>query len=668
MICRFRYDFSDPFGECRPALHLLSRAAPLLSAVFFLCDAVSAAQAGTKKPTGHNVLFIAVDDMRPELGCYGYDYMHTPNIDRLASRGTLFKRAYCQQAVCNPSRASLMTGLRPDSTKVHDLKRHFRLGVPDAVTVAQHFKEHGYHSQAISKIYHRGLDDRLSWSVPQMRPEAPTYISEAIHDQIRKTKRELKSQGIATSRGPSKKDPLTGIAIELSSRKYVRVHGPSWEAPDVPDNALCDGKTADRIIELLGEFKKEDKAFFLACGFIKPHLPFVAPKRYFDLYPLRGISLPTNRFYPTNVPELALHRSLEFRVYSDVPDKGPIAELQLRQSLRAYRACVSYVDAQVGKILDELDRLGLRENTVVVLWGDHGWHLGEQNLWGKMTNFEIATRVPMIISAPGQQHAGAKTDALSEFVDIYPTLCELCQLPVPENLEGTSLVPVMNEPARKWKAAAFSQYPRPGHYPSEANIRQMGYSMRTDRYRYTEWRDHKTGKVLARELYDYQTDPQGNANVAGAAENAELVKRLGHIVGGAVSVPYAPKNGSIWHEHLVEVAQFPAFRCHLLPIFLVTSSREKQLVSLRDLGNRRTTPAGACRRRVGVRTPVRSPPGAIAADGLLSHGRPVVGPVRSLGRGAGDADRGGRASARVPPRASHLLLPMAQADRLEPVD
>ncbi len=500
-------------------------AAALLAAAVLSCPAV-ADGTEAKKPAGFNVLFIAVDDMRPELGCYGADYMHTPNIDRLAERGTLFNRAYCQQAVCNPSRASLMTGLRPDTIKVHDLKRHFRLGAPDAVTVAQHFKNHGYHSQAISKIYHRGLDDRLSWSVPHMRPEAPTYISEEIRAQIAKTREELERRGNDEGRAPGTTDAATGNTLVLGSRKGVVVHGPSWEAPDVADNVLCDGKTADRIIELLRELRKSETPFFLGCGFLKPHLPFVAPKRYFDLYPPEGVALPDNRFYPEDVPALALHRSLEFRVYSDIPDDGPIPEPLLRDALRAYRACISYVDAQVGRILSELDRLEMSRRTVVVLWGDHGWHLGEQNLWGKMTNFEIATRVPMIICSPGQAHAGAKTDALAEFVDIYPTLCELCGLPVPEGLEGTSLVPVMNDPDRTWKEAAFSQYPRPGHYPAEEDIRQMGYSMRTDRYRYTEWRDHATGAVLARELYDYETDPRGNRNIAGKLENAELVERL----------------------------------------------------------------------------------------------------------------------------------------------
>ncbi|NLE39402.1 MAG: sulfatase, partial [Pirellulaceae bacterium] len=508
--------------------HAFLAIAPFCFLALISADAAFAAPAETAadRPTGPNVLFIAVDDLRPELGCYGHDYMHTPNIDRLAAQGTLFNRAYCQQALCNPSRASLMTGLRPDSTEVHDLRRHFRLAVPDVVTLAQHFKQHGYHAQAISKIYHAGLEDPASWNVPQMRPQAPIYIDPKIREDIRKRREALESQGIATTRGPDRKDPVTGMTLELSTRKRTPVHGPSWEAPDVADNVLTDGKTADRIIELMRECKAENKPFFLGCGFLKPHLPFVAPKRYFDLYPLEDVKLPDNRFNPKNVPQMALHNSGEFRVYSDIPDEGPIPDDRLRDALRAYRACVSYIDAQVGRLLDELDRLGLREDTVVVLWGDHGWHLGEQDLWGKMTNFEIATRVPMIISAPGQSHAGVKTDALSEFVDIYPTLCELCGLPTPEHLEGTSLVPVMNSPDRTWKNAAFSQYPRPGNFPLESRIQHMGYSMRTDRYRYTQWRDWKTGEVVARELYDYQDDPEGNVNVADDPKNAELVKQL----------------------------------------------------------------------------------------------------------------------------------------------
>jgi len=503
----------------------------ILALTLSLCGAGPTLAAGSddgesQKPTGYNVLFIAVDDLRPELGCYGAEYMHTPNMDRLASEGTLFNRAYCQQAVCNPSRASLLTGLRPDSTKVYDLRDHFRKHIPDVVTLPQYFKQHGYFVQGISKIYHRGLDDPKSWSVPHTRPEGPIYISPEIRRDIRRRQRELEARGIPTNKGPGKVDPATGTVMELGNRRWVRVDGPAWEAPDVADNVLIDGKTADKAVELLGQFKKKGQPFFLAVGFLKPHLPFIAPKRYHDLYPPESIKLADNMFAPKGCPAIALVNSMELRNYSDVPDKGPIPEDLMRTLIRSYRACASYTDAQVGRLLDELDRQGLRENTVVVLWGDHGWHLGEHAIWGKMTNFEIATHAPMMISAPGQKHVGAKTDALCEFVDIYPTLCELCGLPAPEGLEGKSLVPVMNEPARSWKTAAFSQYPRPGGIPTLGNIRQMGYSMRTDRYRYTEWRNFKTGKVLARELYDYQADPQGNVNMADDPANKDLVTRL----------------------------------------------------------------------------------------------------------------------------------------------
>jgi iduronate 2-sulfatase len=488
--------------------------------------AAVAADAAEKKPARYNVLFIAVDDLRPELGCYGADYMHTPHIDRLAGEGIVFSRAYCQQAVCNPSRASLLTGLRPDSTRVFDLKDHFRKHIPDVVALPQHFKQHGYFTQGISKIYHRGLDDPRSWSVPHMRPEAPTYISPEIIRDILKRKKEAEAQGFFTSKGPGKVDPATGAVLEMPSRRWKRIDGPAWEAPDVADNVLTDGKTADKAVELLGKFKKKDQPFFLAVGFLKPHLPFVAPKRYFDLYPLEKINLASNIFAPKGCPPIAMTDSSELRGYSDVPDKGPISEELMRKLIRAYRACASFTDAQVGRLLDELDRQGLRQNTIVILWGDHGWHLGEHDIWGKMTNFEIATHAPLILSAPGQKHVGAKTRALVEFVDIYPTLCELCGLPLPKELEGTSLVPLLDDADRPWKTAAFSQYPRPGGIPTSDKIRQMGYTMRTDRYRYTEWRNWKTNEVVARELYDYQTDPLGNVSIADEPANRELVAHL----------------------------------------------------------------------------------------------------------------------------------------------
>lgn len=460
-----------------------------------------------------NVLFLAVDDLRPELGCYGVPVIKSPNIDALAARGTVFNRAYCQQAVCSPSRTSLLTGRRPDTTKIYDLQTHFRLTIPDVVTLPQHFKEHGYHALAFSKIYHGGLDDPRSWSVRHWRPGGPGYARAETLEFLQKERLRLRREGRNLRTTVLEKDPQTGIALKVRRPRY-RVRGPSWEDPDVPDNALPDGKTTDKAIQVLREVK--DKRFFLGIGFLKPHLPFVAPKKYYDLYPPKKLSLADNPFPPKDVPQIALTNWGELRNYSDIPKKGPLSNEKAQELIRGYYAATSYVDAQIGRILRELDRLGLRDKTAIVLWGDHGWHLGEHGLWCKHTNFEDAARSLLIASRPGQKNAGAKTDALVEFVDIYPTLCDLCGLPIPEGLEGISFTPVMDDPKRPWKKAAFSQYPRG---------KIMGYSMRTDRYRYTEW-SSRASKATIVELYDHQTDPDENVNVAGRAENKELVREL----------------------------------------------------------------------------------------------------------------------------------------------
>ena len=490
------------------------RQSSLAGVAALLPNAFSAPAAGRRK----NVLFIAVDDLRPQLGCYGDAKIRTPHIDALAATGTVFTSAYCQQAVCNPSRASLLTGLRPDSTHIYNLSTHFRKTIPDVVTLPQHFKANGYHTQGLGKIYHGNLDDPISWSAPHWSPSAPTHFDPEIIKAMRAERDRLNAEGVRTQKVPLETDPKTGTTLQLSSRHTV--HGPSWEAPDKPDGDLYDGKTTLKALSLLAEYKETGKPFFLGVGYIRPHLPFVAPKKYFDMYPLDEIELASNPFPPRDVPEMAMYNSQEPRDYTDVPAEGPIPEETRRKMIRAYRACASFIDAQVGLLMAELDRLGLADDTVVILWGDHGWHLGEHDIWGKMTNFEIATRVPMIIHAPGQKNAGAKSAALCEFVDIYPTLCELCDLPLPGGLEGTSLVPLLARPDRAWKSAAFSQYPRRGGI--------MGYSMRTKDARYAEWR--KGDEVVGRELYDYTADPEGNVNLAGrpesAARVAELSKRL----------------------------------------------------------------------------------------------------------------------------------------------
>ena len=477
----------------------------LLFFTAFTVTASSLVAAPATKPTKRmNVLFIAVDDLRPQLGCYGQTQMKTPNIDALAERGLLFNRAYVQQAVCSPSRTSLLTGRRPDTTKVYDLETHFRTTIPDVVTLPQYFKQQGYHTQGFGKIYHGGLDDAASWSVPHTHPGGPAYGSREINERIAERRKQQQQQPRQGRQGGNRERPEKG---------------PPWEVADVDDDALPDGKTAIGAIKALNEIK--DKPFFLAVGFIKPHLPFVAPKKYFDLYPPEQIELPKNDQRPQGIPKYAVTNFGELRGYEGMPkDPEPITADQARDLIRAYYAAVSYTDAQVGRVVAELDRLGLRENTIIVLWGDHGWHLGEQGQWCKHTNFENATRVPLIVSVPsGHPKPAVKTDALVETVDLYPTLCELAALGRPDGLEGTSFAPLFADPSRAWKRAAFSQYPREGR-------KVMGYSIRTDRYRYTEWQDSATRKSLAAELYDHETDPAETVNVADKADQVDTVKKL----------------------------------------------------------------------------------------------------------------------------------------------
>jgi arylsulfatase A-like enzyme len=457
-----------------------------------------------------NVLFIAVDDLRPSFGVYGGP-IKTPNIDKLAARGTTFNRAYCQMAVCSPSRTSLLTGLRPDTTKIYDLQTHFRKASPDVVTLPQHFKNNGWHTQGLSKIYHGGLDDPASWSAPHWAPSGVAYHDPATRADIQKRRQEAQAAGTRINGQVLERDPKTGAVLKV--RNPVRIYGPPWESWDAADSAYGDGKTAARAIELLQEYKKQpDKPFFLAVGFIKPHLPFVAPKKYYDLYPRESIQLPTNPELPKDAPPWVTNNSGELRQYKGMKKQGkPVDDEQAKDLIRGYYAATSFMDAQVGKVLDELDRLGLRENTVVVLWGDHGWQLGEHGIWTKHTNFEIATRAPLIIAMPGQKQVGTKANGLVEFVDIYPTLCAAAGMEIPAGLAGKSLVPMLNDPNATVKDAAFSQYTR-----REA----MGYSIRIDRWRYTEW------GARGAELYDHTKDPDENENLAVKPENATLIQEL----------------------------------------------------------------------------------------------------------------------------------------------
>ena len=415
----------------------------------------------------YNVLFIVVDDLRPLLGCYGHPEIHTPNIDRLAQRGTVFNRAYCQNPLCHPSRVSMLTGLRPDTTKVLFNATDFRKKLPDVVTLPQHFKMSGYHTQSVGKIGHNAAaqDDAYSWSTSSWLPPWIPFNPEFI---------------------------------------------PAWRMLDVEDNLLADGRTAEQAAAVLEEVQHTQ--FFLAVGFEKPHLPFYAPRKYYERYAQQEFALPPTAMLPTDAPVIANNSLKGLRLYKDIPDEGPLSDAKTLELIRAYAASTSYMDAQVGRVLEHLDTLGLSQNTVIVFAGDHGFHLGDHGTWRKNTLFEVALHSPMIISVPGQQPN--RTDALAELVDIYPTLCEACQLSVPSALEGLSLIPVIEQPTRPWKTATFSRLSRSG---------AGGRSMRTDQYRYTEWGSKgQRGK----ELYDYEADPNETVNIASLPENTELVAYL----------------------------------------------------------------------------------------------------------------------------------------------
>ena len=443
----------------------------------------------------YNVLLIIADDLRPLLGCYGYPEMHTPNIDALAQRGILFDRAYCQFPVCNPSRASMLTGLRPETNGVHDNRTNFRETVPDAVTFPQHFKAHGYHTRSIGKIAHgqAAFDDELSWSAPIWRAKLPPY---------------------------------SGI--------------PSWQALDVADDAPRDGQIANHAVKVLEEI--QDLQFLLAVGFRKPHLPFNAPTKYYDLYDTQIFE---------DVPSVAPNSTNEIRkYYSDIPPgDAPFSQEKTLELIRGYAASTSYMDAQVGRVLDQLDVLRLTEKTVIVFVGDHGFHLGEHGTFAKRTLFEVSLRSPLIVNFPGQSPFGVKTDALVELVDIYPTLCDLCQLPLPSQLEGISMVPVLNQPTRPWKTAAFSKVGK-----------EYGkHSIRTERYRYTEPELNLSRKTL----YDYYTDPDETVNVVNLPENKELVAHLSERLraGWQAALPDIPEQIPVpktlpWdinNDHVVDI-------------------------------------------------------------------------------------------------------------------
>ena len=479
---------------------------------FFSLNVAAQAQ-GDQKTAKKNVLFIAVDDLRPQLGAYGHKDIKSPNIDRIAEQGLLFERAYCQQAVCSPSRISLLTGLRCETTQIYGLVRLKKDVIPDIVSLPKHFKNNGYETLSLGKIYHHNEDDPDAWSKPPFRAMGGSgYVTEESKNLVKLNK---------------KTNPKSGTK------------GPITEAADVADNVYSDGKLADKAIAELQLVK--DKPFFMALGFRKPHLPFTAPKKYWDMYDPQKLQLADNPFYPEGATPYTMNNYGELRNYYNMPKgKERVNDELARHLIHGYYACVSFIDAQIGRVVDELERLGLKDNTIIVLWGDHGWKLGEHDSWCKHTNFEIDTNAPLLISDPQITKKGIRTRALTEFIDIYPTLCELTGLPKPGHLEGLSFKPLMENPDRPWKTAATSIWVE-NKFRYDLETQVIGYAMKTDRYRYIEWRHTKSGEMKARELYDHQVDPEENKNVAEKAEYAETVKEM-HDKMGQGHASFRPAN------------------------------------------------------------------------------------------------------------------------------
>ena len=454
----------------------------IFSAMLFLNGAGAAA--GSRP----NVLFIAVDDLNNHLGCYGNPIVKSPNIDRLAKRGVRFDLAYCQFPLCSPSRVSLMTGLRPDATRVYDLKTDFRKTIPEVVTMPQLFRQNGYFVARVGKIYHYGvptdigtpgLDDPKSWDL-------------ALYPRGRDKDEEQK----VTNLNPKQK----GLGASLA-----------WYESEGQDEEYTDGKVAADTIRLLEEHK--DKPFFIGCGFYRPHVPWIVPRKYFEMYPLEQIQLPQD---PPNDRDDIPPPALPVKP----PNYGRTGE-ECRQAKRAYYAAISYMDAQLGNVLDALDRLNLTDKTIVVIWGDHGWHLGEHGLWQKQSLFEESARVPLIVSAPDIKGKGKACARVVETLDLYPTIAELCGLTVPKGLAGRSLRPLLNKPTGSWNRPAFTQTRRGG-----TNNFFMGYTVRTEQWRYTEWDEGKRGA----ELYNHQTDQHEHTNLASEPKYQKTIKEMKRLL------------------------------------------------------------------------------------------------------------------------------------------
>ena len=481
--------------------------------------------------TPPNILFIAVDDLKPTIGAFGDDIAHTPNIDLLAENATVFLNNHTQQAVCGPSRASLLTGKRPDYTKVRDLKTKMRDMVPEIITIPQYLKDNGYETIGLGKIFDpRCVDkyrDKPSWSTPYIPehqfdypsdygpPSMGFYQDPKIKAHIQELRKEAKANGVK------------------NLGKFLRdTYKPPFEKTDVPDDAYVDGALTAQANKFLDQYKLEsNKPFFLAVGFKRPHLPFTAPKRYWEMYDQSKFKIAEFQENSKNGPSIAYHSSGELRSYITPEisyeisknNRVELSEEFQRDLIHGYYASTSFIDAQVGKIVDKLKETGLDQNTIIVIWGDHGWHLGDHGLWNKHSNFEQATRSPLLILDP-RVNKKIQIDSPTEFVDVFPTLCATIGLPIPNNLDGKNLIPLIRGDQLSIKPFAVSQW---------TNAKKTGYSFRTDHYRYTVWLNGKKSTdpiyeedIFAEELYDYRNDPAETRNLAEDESSISLIKRF----------------------------------------------------------------------------------------------------------------------------------------------
>ncbi|MEZ6134675.1 MAG: sulfatase [Pirellulaceae bacterium] len=457
--------------------------------LFYWCICLSVAYCPAQdatKSTKKNVLFLIADDLNCDLHCYGHPRVQSPNIDRLATRGVRFNYAYCQYPLCSPSRTSFLTGRRPDETMIHTNPRagrfstdytgspHFRENIPDTVTLPQLFKDNGYFAARVGKLYHYGVPGQIGTSGLDDLPSWNFVVNPAGRDKAEENQ-----------------------VFTLTPGSYGG--SLSWLASEGTDAEQTDGLCATAAISLLNEVR--DQPFFIACGFYRPHTPYVAPKSYFEAYPPANIDLP-------NLSEADQKREPAAAYGSAKKEQEKMDDPLRREAIGAYWASITFMDAQVGRVLDELDRLGLTENTVVVFTSDHGYHMYEHGLWQKMSLFENSARVPLIVSAPGQPAQGESTDALAELVDLYPTLTELCGLKAPAYVDGVSLQPVLQDPSHTVRDAAFTQVNRG---------QRRGYSVRTAQYRFTSWDDGKQGE----QMYDMQADFNETKNLIDS-NNAEI--------------------------------------------------------------------------------------------------------------------------------------------------